>query len=253
GAELLLQDQLLLDLPRLGEGRGPLALEIQHDVDGQHVLLEQAVARLHPPGIEAEGAGGLLREHVVEGHVPVVGEPVLQLHPVHGRGLVEAADHGRFDLVPDLQLEIPLRLRHVLVGPDQGAPVGARLRGGEGGGEDAESESDSQSQLRARRHRSSRFRTVQRAGLGWDCCWLQRAQSPYNSSLWWVTLNPCSCATRSWSSSMRSFSNSTMLPQEVQIRWSWWWRSSAASYRVCPPSKWRAEASPASVRIFIVR
>src|SRR5207237_2621099 len=111
-------------------------------------LLEQPVPRLQAPGVELEGGAGLLREHVVEGEVPVVGDSVLQLDPVHGRGLVESACLRRLDLVPDLQLEVVLWLRHVFVRADHRPSIGAdRGRDQRRGQETAERDYDSHSHL----------------------------------------------------------------------------------------------------------
>src|SRR5437867_13422548 len=51
--------------------------------------------------------------------------------------------------------------------------------------------------------------------------WRQLEHNPYSSNLWVWMVNPFLRATSSWRRSMSQFSNSTIFPQAVQIRWSW--------------------------------
>ena len=87
-----------------------------------------------------------LDEHVIERGVPPVGEAVLELHPGGDERIGEGAARG-LDVVPQLQLEVALRLGLELVGPDHRAAVGARLVRPGREERQAERDCDSHSQL----------------------------------------------------------------------------------------------------------
>ena len=53
-AEIAREDHFFFQLPRLGELRRALALQIEHHVDRPDAFFGQAIARLQPPGIEVQ-------------------------------------------------------------------------------------------------------------------------------------------------------------------------------------------------------